>query len=64
MISDQTNLYAEQHFQSNLDDKSSSSWTLTTATKIRHFLALYILTGIFQNDQKQVPEDLAVSKFR
>ena len=34
MISDQTNLYAEQYFQSNRDDKSSSSWTPTTATEI------------------------------
>ena len=29
MISDQTNLYAEQHFQSNPDDKISSSLTPT-----------------------------------
>ena len=51
MISDQTNLYAEQHFQSNPDVKSNSSWTATTATKIRHFLALYFLTGIVQKTQ-------------
>ena len=50
-ISDQTNLYAEQHFQSNPDDKSSSSWTPTTATEIRHFLVLYFLTGIVQKPQ-------------
>ena len=48
MISDQTNLYAEQHFQSNPDGKSGSSWTPTTATEIQHFLALYFLTGIVQ----------------
>ena len=29
MISDQTNLYAEQHFHSNPDDKSSSYWDST-----------------------------------
>ena len=51
MISDQTNLYAEQHFQSNPDDKSSSSWTPTTAAVIRHFLALYFLTRIVQKPQ-------------
>ena len=48
MISDQTNLYAEQLFQSNPDGKSGSSWTPTTATEIQHFLALYFLTGIVQ----------------
>ena len=51
MISDQTNLYAEQYFQSNRDDESSSSWTPTTATEIRHFLALYFLKGIVQKNQ-------------
>ena len=51
MISDQTNLYVKQHFQTNPDDKSSSSWTTTTATEIRHFLALYFLTGIVQKPQ-------------
>ena len=51
MISDQTNLYAEQHFQSNPGDKSSSSWTPTTATEIRHFLVLYFLTEIVQKPQ-------------
>ena len=51
MISDQTNLYAEQHFQSNPDDKSRSSWAPTTATEIRHFLALYFLTRIVQKPQ-------------
>ena len=85
MISDQTNLYTEQHFQSNPDDKSSSSWTPTTATEVQHLFVLYFLTGVikkktnstvleyrstssdfsFQSsyDQKQVPEDLAVSTF-
>ena len=36
IISDQANLYAEQNFQSNPDDKSSSSWTPVTATEIQH----------------------------
>ena len=48
MISDQANLYAEQHFQLNPHDKSGSSWTPSTATEIRHFLAVYFLTGIVQ----------------
>ena len=51
MISDQTNLYVEQYFQSNPDDKSSGSWTPITATEIRHFLALYFLRGINQKPQ-------------
>ena len=49
MTSDQTNLYAEQHFQSNPCDKSSSSWTPTTAAaETQHFLLLYFLTGIIE----------------
>ena len=48
MNSDQTNLYAEQHFQSNPDDKSSRFLTPTTATEIQHFLTLYFLSGIVQ----------------
>ena len=82
MNSDQTNLYAEQHFQSNPDDKRSRFLTPTTTTEIQHFLMLYFLSGIVQistvleyrftssdfsfqsrYDQKQVPEDLAVSIF-
>ena len=50
MISDQTNLYGEQYFQLNPDDKSSSSW-IPTATEIRQFLALYFLTGTVQKPQ-------------
>ena len=50
MISDQTNLYGEQYFQSNPDDKSSSSW-IPTATEIQQFLALYFLTGTVQKPQ-------------
>ena len=47
MISDQKNLYVEQ-YQLNSDDKSSSSWTPTTATENGHFLALHFLTEIVQ----------------
>ena len=53
IISDQANFHAEQHFQSNPYDKSSSSWTLTTATEIQQFLVLYFLTGIIQKAQIQ-----------
>ena len=49
MISDQKNLYVEQYFKLNPDDKSSSSWTPTTATENGHFLALHFLTEIVQN---------------
>ena len=48
MNSDQTNLYAEQHFQSNPDDKRSRFLTPTTTTEIQHFLMLYFLSGIVQ----------------
>ena len=50
MISDQKNLYVEQ-YQLNSDDKSSSSWTPTTATETGHFLALHFLTEIVQKSQ-------------
>ena len=51
MISGQKNLYVEQYFQLNSDDKSSSSWTPTTATENGHFLALHFLTEIVQKSQ-------------
>ena len=53
IISDQANLYAEQNFQSNPDDKSSSSWTPVTATEIQHFLVVYFLIRIVQKLQIQ-----------
>ena len=46
MISDQTNLYSEQHFQSNPDDKSSSPWTPSTATGIRLGFPKFDSTGV------------------
>ena len=41
LISDQTNLYPEQHFQEHPDDASRSLWTPTAATMIRRFSTLH-----------------------
>ena len=44
LISVQTNLYADQYIEANLDSATSRQWKATTAKEIRHFLALYLLT--------------------
>ena len=51
LISDQTKLYPEQHFQAHPDDTSRSLWTPTTATVIRYFSTLHLLTEIIQKLQ-------------
>ena len=51
LISDQTKLYPEQHFQAHPDDTSRNLWTPTTATVIRYFSTLHLLPEIIQKHQ-------------
>ena len=51
LISVQTNLYADQYIEANPDNATSRQWKATTAKEIRHFLALYLLTGFIQKPQ-------------
>ena len=51
LISVQTNLYADQYIEANPDSATSRQWRATTAKEIRHFLALYLLTGFIKKPQ-------------
>ena len=48
LILGQTNLYAEQYIEANLENPTSKTWSPTTPNEIKFFLALYLLTGIVQ----------------